>query len=249
MKKYQLKIMIKNAKPPVWRRCVVPSGISFAKLGELFNIIMGWSGEKKQEFEFYYKKLILSDDEREGRKGECKKASEQIIDSYMEQEEWFTYTYDLENPCQHRVNIEEVLEEENDIAYVVKYKGDCFQAAGEEIVAYDVEAVNRSLKEAMISEEQIEEQLQNVMGQLFAQIEEQEKNTEDTKEEQKTNVQNTNYYNDFIYRNRMNLMVQRRNEKTASPCKIEKKVYPNDPCICGSGKKYKHCCKGKVVGQ
>ncbi|MEE1033197.1 MAG: SEC-C metal-binding domain-containing protein [Agathobacter sp.] len=24
-----------------------------------------------------------------------------------------------------------------------------------------------------------------------------------------------------------------------------KKVYPNDPCPCGSGKKYKLCCKGK----
>ncbi len=26
-----------------------------------------------------------------------------------------------------------------------------------------------------------------------------------------------------------------------------KKVYPNDPCPCGSGKKYKHCCMNKVV--
>nr|WP_304972803.1 SEC-C metal-binding domain-containing protein [uncultured Schaedlerella sp.] len=26
---------------------------------------------------------------------------------------------------------------------------------------------------------------------------------------------------------------------------IEKKVYPNDPCPCGSGKKYKKCC-GKL---
>ena len=24
-----------------------------------------------------------------------------------------------------------------------------------------------------------------------------------------------------------------------------KKVYPNDPCPCGSGKKYKHCCGKK----
>jgi len=24
---------------------------------------------------------------------------------------------------------------------------------------------------------------------------------------------------------------------------VEKSVYPNDPCPCGSGKKYKHCCK------
>lgn len=24
-----------------------------------------------------------------------------------------------------------------------------------------------------------------------------------------------------------------------------KKIYPNDPCPCGSGKKYKNCCKNK----
>lgn len=24
--------------------------------------------------------------------------------------------------------------------------------------------------------------------------------------------------------------------------RVEKKVYPNDPCPCGSGKKYKKCC-------
>lgn len=26
------------------------------------------------------------------------------------------------------------------------------------------------------------------------------------------------------------------------PIRIEKKIYPNDPCPCGSGKKYKKCC-------
>ena len=24
--------------------------------------------------------------------------------------------------------------------------------------------------------------------------------------------------------------------------RVEKKIYPNDPCPCGSGKKYKNCC-------
>ena len=28
----------------------------------------------------------------------------------------------------------------------------------------------------------------------------------------------------------------------------EKKIYPNDPCPCGSGKKYKQCCGRKKVG-
>ena len=26
------------------------------------------------------------------------------------------------------------------------------------------------------------------------------------------------------------------------PIRVEKKIYPNDPCPCGSGKKYKKCC-------
>lgn len=25
--------------------------------------------------------------------------------------------------------------------------------------------------------------------------------------------------------------------------KTERKIYPNDPCPCGSGKKYKKCCE------
>ncbi len=29
--------------------------------------------------------------------------------------------------------------------------------------------------------------------------------------------------------------------------KVEAKVYPNDPCPCGSGKKYKQCCGRKLV--
>lgn len=33
--------------------------------------------------------------------------------------------------------------------------------------------------------------------------------------------------------------------KNKAPKEIEKKVYPNDPCPCGSGKKYKKCCGRK----
>ena len=30
-----------------------------------------------------------------------------------------------------------------------------------------------------------------------------------------------------------------------SAVRVEKKIYPNDPCPCGSGKKYKKCCGKK----
>ena len=29
------------------------------------------------------------------------------------------------------------------------------------------------------------------------------------------------------------------------PVKKDAKIYPNDPCPCGSGKKYKNCCMAK----
>ena len=41
------------------------------------------------------------------------------------------------------------------------------------------------------------------------------------------------------------------NKDTAQPQapvqREEKKVYPNDPCPCGSGKKYKQCCGRKPL--
>lgn len=33
-----------------------------------------------------------------------------------------------------------------------------------------------------------------------------------------------------------------KEQKNARTVHVEKKVYPNDPCPCGSGKKYKKCC-------
>ncbi len=41
--------------------------------------------------------------------------------------------------------------------------------------------------------------------------------------------------------------INSRKSQTVQPSKKPKKIYPNDPCPCGSGKKYKKCCgRGKV---
>jgi uncharacterized protein YecA (UPF0149 family) len=33
-----------------------------------------------------------------------------------------------------------------------------------------------------------------------------------------------------------------KEQKSSTTIRKEAKVYPNDPCPCGSGKKYKKCC-------
>lgn len=234
MKKYQVKIMIKNSKPPIWRRCIIPAGISFSKLSEILDTVMGWEENQDNEFEFYHRKQYISDYDRNGRKGETISACDTIIDSYMEQEEWFTYTYKLDEQVQHRVTIEDIVEDDEEGAYVIKFKGNCPVKDGEE-KEYDMAVVNQALKDSFIltqEEEKVEEQLHQVMEQLFSQMEE---------EEEKEKEVNRSYENDFIYQNRMNTRMMAQNLQHS--VMKEKKIYPNDLCPCGSGKKYKYCCK------
>ena len=132
MKAYQLKITIKDSKPPIWRRCIIPSGITFSQLSILINEIMGWSGYHLFNFEFYHSQIRV---EEETEDSNCfgsfdgydvAEASTSYINEYMENEEWFTYTYDFGDDWEHRVTIEKVIPDyEYNYPQVLKYKGNC----------------------------------------------------------------------------------------------------------------------------
>lgn len=131
MKAYQLKIVIKNSKPPIWRRCIIPAGITFSHLSIIFNKVMGWSGYHLSEYEFYHLGLQLREDDKlldfiPLGDYDLLDSSKTYINEYIEKQKWFTYTYDFGDHWQHRVTIEEVI---TDYPYnypqVVKYKGDC----------------------------------------------------------------------------------------------------------------------------
>ncbi len=131
MKAFQLKIAIKNAKPPIWRRVIVPAGITFSQLSMILNKVMGWSGYHLFEFEFYHLELRLIEDAEEFAEDgygpfDYLEARDTFIREYLEENEWFTYTYDLGDDWQHRVTIEKVISDyANDYPQVLKYKGDC----------------------------------------------------------------------------------------------------------------------------
>ena len=130
VKAYQLKITLKNSKPPIWRRCIVPAGITFSGLAEIFTEVMGWSGCRLSEFEFYYDKLKIMDNCDEFKYNNpyygCMEASETIINELLESNDWFSYIYDSEGRWQHRVTIEKIIDDyEYDYPQIVKYKGNC----------------------------------------------------------------------------------------------------------------------------
>ncbi|MBA4687623.1 plasmid pRiA4b ORF-3 family protein [Candidatus Galacturonibacter soehngenii] len=131
MKAYQIKIAIKNSHPPIWRRCIVPSGITFSQLSIILNKVMGWSGYHLFEFEFYHLELQIREDDKSMDfvpfgNFDLLEASETYINEYLEGQEWFTYTYDLGDDWSHRVTIEKVIRDyAYNYPYVIKYKGNC----------------------------------------------------------------------------------------------------------------------------
>lgn len=129
MKAFQLKIAIKNSKPPIWRRVIVPTGITFSQLSMILNEVMGWSGYHLFEFEFYHKELrIIEGADEIDLFGpyDYLEASTTFIREFMEENDWFTYTYDLGDDWQHRVTIEKIIDDwEYNYPKVIKYKGDC----------------------------------------------------------------------------------------------------------------------------
>ena len=50
MKAYQLKVQIKNSHPPIWRRVIVPSGITFQYLSEIIECDYGMDWVSLHQF-------------------------------------------------------------------------------------------------------------------------------------------------------------------------------------------------------
>jgi len=54
---YQLKIMLCDSKPPIWRRVLVPGNITLGQLHHVIQIVMGWDDYHLHQFivgEIYY---------------------------------------------------------------------------------------------------------------------------------------------------------------------------------------------------
>lgn len=130
MKAYQLKIQIKNSHPPIWRRVIVPSGITFQELAEILNITMGWIGYHMHCFEFSRLGISveMKSDELdffEEMDNESLDEKETVIDTLLERQNNFTYVYDFGDNWGHKVTVEEMIDDyKYSYAKVLKYKGE-----------------------------------------------------------------------------------------------------------------------------
>src|SRR6266498_6137882 len=47
---YQIKIMLDDTHPPIWRRIIVPENMTLSKLHDVAQITMGWQDYHLHEF-------------------------------------------------------------------------------------------------------------------------------------------------------------------------------------------------------
>lgn len=118
---YQLKITLRDARPPIWRRVQVPSDITLAKLHKIIQLAMGWYNCHLHEFEILgqaygqpmpeYDLDVLN--EQRFR-----------LNQFLTQEKFkFSYLYDMGDSWDHEILVEKILPPDPETRYPTCIKG------------------------------------------------------------------------------------------------------------------------------
>jgi len=123
---YQLKVSLMGAKPPIWRRLLVPSDIKLDKLHLVIQISMGWTNSHLHQFitqqrEFYG---IQDDDFDLDIKDGSKFRLSQLLTA---ENDSLIYEYDFGDSWTHKVSVEKILPFDTDkkLPYCVAGKRAC----------------------------------------------------------------------------------------------------------------------------
>jgi hypothetical protein len=103
----QMKITLKGVSPPVWRRFMVQDNITFHKLHEIIQEVMGWGNYHLYEFDVKKFRIGLPDEDIEDMTD-----SKKLRISALKMEGLkITYCYDFGDNWEHSILVEKITEE------------------------------------------------------------------------------------------------------------------------------------------
>jgi len=115
---YQLKVTIKDVKPPVWRRLLLPSDATFWELHIAIQDSLGWQDYHLHEFwvgsprdENFTRILIPHPDNfiLSNEKAPLDESKTTLSDILSEKQPKITYTYDFGDNWDHEILLEKIL--------------------------------------------------------------------------------------------------------------------------------------------
>jgi hypothetical protein len=106
---YQLKISLRGAKPPIWRRVLVPAAVTLADLHQIIQCAMGWQNSHLHLFEVGEERFGTPDPEdllelRDERRARLSDVAPQAGARVL-------YEYDFGDSWEHDIVVEKVFDE------------------------------------------------------------------------------------------------------------------------------------------
>lgn len=110
---YQVKVGLRGAKPPIWRRLLVPADVSLARLHGVIQAAFGWEDSHLHVFETPYGEFGRADREL-GHRAEAPVTLEQVAPQAGDK---IRYTYDFGDDWVHEIVVEKVLDRDPALTY------------------------------------------------------------------------------------------------------------------------------------
>ena len=101
---YLLKIRLLEIEPEIWRRFVVPAGITLDRLHDIIQIVMGWTDSHLHEFTIGKKRYTEYPESKEDGL-ECGRY--RLGDLIKQKGRTFNYLYDFGDSWEHEVILED----------------------------------------------------------------------------------------------------------------------------------------------
>jgi hypothetical protein len=110
---YQIKVGLRDARPPIWRRLLLPADMSLAGLHDVIQVAFGWHGGHMHVFETLYGDFGCADREL-GHRAEAPVTLEQVAAQVKDK---IRYTYDFGDDWAHEIVVEKVLDRDPELSY------------------------------------------------------------------------------------------------------------------------------------
>ncbi len=111
---YQLRIVLLHAKPPIWRRVLVPPSMYLDDLHYLIQVVMGWEDSHLHMFFKGDQRYSRPDPWRHqfrmpGTPRELDERQHRIHHLLEREGDWMTYMYDFGDSWEHKVTLQKIL--------------------------------------------------------------------------------------------------------------------------------------------
>jgi hypothetical protein len=121
---YQIKLTLLGTKPPIWRRLLVPAGLTLEQLHHVVQAAMGWQDSHLHSFRIGQKSFRIPDPEDAlmGLPGGDERKA-RLFTVLGKVGSKAVYTYDFGDDWEHSISVEKVLQPEEGRTYPVCVAG------------------------------------------------------------------------------------------------------------------------------